>query len=743
MLPRGGPEAPWHLIANPGITVLAHTGGWIDIYSATAGLIRLTGGSRRRSQWKVSRRDGATIELQLTSTRLGMSYAEWHFTGPQFRARRRVQVIPDGPPALTIDTEISSKISGKFIEDLALEPYPLLIGGLMSRFTGASSKASLQERIQWDATLGFTSVSRTFTDLYRNLAAKLMRYRFEVSGDKVVALPNRSQSQSGPALLEIGMPIAFMSSIGDDPLVPSHDARSLQMTAAFEGDAQFAAVVGLGDDLSRLDETASIVSKADRAESLESQKCMWSLAFEPESGGDLVPALERESAWHANYLKSLQIHDAYFEVRYPSQASAYGFIHGLQGAPRDYAISSVPLTLIDPGGARDALEMMMRMTRPSGAMHYAHTGRGQVVSGGIHSYPSDLPIFLIWALAEYIWAAGDFGFLDREIPFYPKERETSSTVAERIELAFRYLRDELGCGEHGLLRVGSGDWSDPITAMAPDRKAFHEHGESGFNTAFAAYALPRAASLVGNPSAQEMQDFAASLESAMEQTWNGRWFYRGYDGLGAPLGNDHLFLDGQVFCLIANIGGRRAELTSVIKERLMDPSKIGPTILDKPHPVRFGILPPGWDCNGGVWAAINALTAWGLSLADASLGWECLSKQLLRAHARAYPHIWYGIWSGPDAYNSWMGDREGETFVQPATPMAEFPQPNSNAHAGPLLGLMKVLGIESTPDGLEVCERPGYDKLPFDSWRLICSLTRLGSDEKAQGTTATRNGKRE
>lgn len=56
--------------------------------------------------------------------------------------RRRVQVIPDGPPALTIDTEISSKISGKFIEDLALEPYPLLIGGLMSRFTGASSKAS-------------------------------------------------------------------------------------------------------------------------------------------------------------------------------------------------------------------------------------------------------------------------------------------------------------------------------------------------------------------------------------------------------------------------------------------------------------------------------------------------------------------------------------------------------------------------------------------------------------------------
>lgn len=672
-----------------------------------------------------------------------MSYAQWSFADRGIHVRRRVRVNPDGPPALKIETEISSEISGAFIEDLALEPYPLLIGGLMSRFVKASSKASLQEQVQWDATLAFTSVSRTVTDLYRKFAAKLMRYRCEISGDRVVAIPNRAHHSGGPALLEIGMPIVFMSSAGDDSLVPSHDPNSLQMTATFEGDARFAVVVGLSDDLNRIDEIASTASESGSPAIAEAQRRTWSLAFEPKAGDDLISAIERESAWHATYLKSLQIDDAYFEARYPAQASAYGFIHGLQGAPRDYAISTVPLTLIDPGGARDALEVMMRMTRPSGAMHYAHAGRGQVVSGGIHSYPSDLPIFLIWALTEYVWATGDLDFLNKEIPFYPKERETSSTVAARIEIAFRYLKDNLGCGEHNLLRVGSGDWSDPITAMAPDRKAFHEHGESGFNTAFAVYALPRAASLVGGEIAEEMRDFAASLESAMEQTWNGQWFYRGYDGRGSPIGDEHLFLDGQVFCLIADIGGRRAELASVIKERLMDPSRIGPTILDKPHPVRFGILPPGWDCNGGVWAAINALAAWGLSLTDASIGWECLSKQLLRAHAREYPHIWYGVWSAPDAYNSWMGDREGETFVQPATPMAEFPQPNSNAHAGPLLGLMRVLGIEATPDGLKVGERPGSEKLPFGSWQLTCSLTRLESQEKARSKTEAKNGMRQ
>lgn len=727
MLPHGGMGAAWHLIANPGILVLARTGGWIDLYTATAGLTRLAGGSKRCNQWKVSGQDGTPMNLKLASTRLGMSYAEWHFTGSQIRVRRRVEVIPDGPPALIICTEIASKIGGEFIEDLSLDPYPLFIGGLMSRVTAASSKVPLQERLQWHATLAFTSASRAATDLCRILVSKVMRYRFEVSDGKVIALPNRLKRQGRPALFDIAMPIAFMASVGNNPLSPSHDSNSLQMSAPFEGDVRFAAVVGLGDNLSEIDETATIVSNTNWAESAESHKRSWVLAFDPNSGDTLLPALERESAWHATYLKSLQVHDTYFEARYPSQGSAYGFIHGIQGAPRDYAISSVPLTLIDPAGARNALEVMMRMTRPSGAMYYAHTGRGQVISGGIHGYPSDLPIFLIWAITEYIWTTGDFDFLNHEIPFYPKERELSSTVAERIELAFRYLQNRLGCGEHGLLRVGSGDWSDPITAMAPNRKAFHDHGESGFNTAFAVYALPRAASLAGDQAARDMRAFAASLESAMEQTWNGRWFYRGYDGLGEPLGDDHLFLDGQVFCLIANIGRRRAELAAVIMERLVDTSRVGPTILDKPHPVRFGILQPGWDCNGGIWAAINALAAWGLSLADASLGWECLAKQLLRAHARAYPHIWYGIWSGPDAYNSWMGDREGETFVQPATPMAEFPQPNSNAHAGPLLGLMKVLGIETTPDGLEISERPGSERLPFDHWHLACTLSELSS----------------
>jgi hypothetical protein len=171
-----------------------------------------------------------------------------------------------------------------------------------------------------------------------------------------------------------------------------------------------------------------------------------------------------------------------------------------------------------------------------------------------------------------------------------------------------------------------------------------------------------------------------------------------------------------VWCLIAGIGteSQRQRLVGQIADRNDHPSPVGATILDRPHPVRAGMLAPGWDCNGGVWAALGGLLTWGYARHDPALAWEHLRRQTFAAHARAYPHVWYGIWSGPDAYNAHFGSGAGETFVQPATPMTEFPVMNSNAHAGPLLGLLRVLGIETDPSGVVV--RPRGPVLP--SWRL-------------------------
>ena len=60
--------------------------------------------------------------------------------------------------------------------------------------------------------------------------------------------------------------------------------------------------------------------------------------------------------------------------------------------------------------------------------------------------------------------------------------------------------------------------------------------------------------------------------------------------------------------------------------------------------------------------------------------------------------------------------------MQPATPMREFPVMNSNAHAGPLLGLLKLLGIEATPNGVILQPRAAS---ALGAWRLSTTLAKL------------------
>jgi hypothetical protein len=49
-------------------------------------------------------------------------------------------------------------------------------------------------------------------------------------------------------------------------------------------------------------------------------------------------------------------------------------------------------------------------------------------------------------------------------------------VRERLGRSLDWLLNEIGVGERGLLKVGSGDWSDGISFLASDRRAFGRGG---------------------------------------------------------------------------------------------------------------------------------------------------------------------------------------------------------------------------------------------------------------------------
>ncbi len=700
-------EDVWHQVGNDRITATAHADGSVTLYAWEEGLVRLS----------LPIPLGAPAGLR---TRFGFGYAQWECLAGDLRIVRRVWAPFGETTGLRVDVSLEGELPPAFTERWRFAPFPLLVGGLMSRRIGAPRTATLGERTLWEAMLAASTISRAATDAVRRGLGWRLRLRPRIDPALGAVLLEPATSGRDPSrrslLPRVPGPV-FVAALGGGAPILRAAARGRRTDVDAEvtlsgGSRQ--ATLSFAVGYAKREDVPDVVEALRSASPHESAR-RWHGVWRLELPS--APALERETSWHALYLRSAQVRDAVFGCSYLPQGSAYAYIHGLQGAPRDYAIASLPLSLVDPAGARDLLCLCLRLVRRDGSLHYAHTGAGAATSAGIHAAPSDLPLFLLWAVTDYVWAARDRSLLDEARP--------------ALLRAFRHLRDGVGLGPHGLLRAGSGDWNDPITAFAPSRRAFHRRGESSFNSALAAYVLPRAAELLPEE-APAMRALAEGLREAMAAAWAGRWFLRGYDGDGGELGRDHLFLDANALCLVARLGtdAQREALADAIVSRCCDPSPIGPTILDRPHPVRAGLLPAGWDTNGGVWAFVSALTVWGLALHDPERAWRCLEKQTLAAHARAYPHVWYGIWSGPDAYNGHFGERPGETYVQPATPMREFPVMNSNAHAGPLLALLKALGVESTPEGVAVLRPPPR---AAGAWRLSTPLARLagGAGERS------------
>jgi len=127
----------------------------------------------------------------------------------------------------------------------------------------------------------------------------------------------------------------------------------------------------------------------------------------------------------------------------------------------------------------------------------------------------------------------------------------------------------------------------------------------------------------------------------------------------------------------------------------------------------------GEGTNGGIFAAINGTLVWALAMVDGSMAWDEWKKNSLTRHAETYPDMWFGIWSGPDAYNSVLAKNPG--FTQP-----DFPVMNMHAHAWPLYSASKLLGLEFNEAGISF-----HPNLPLSQYEFASPL--LGFKKSAAG----------
>jgi len=438
------------------------------------------------------------------------------------------------------------------------------------------------------------------------------------------------------------------------------------------------------------------------------------------------PLLQREMAWHAYNLLSATVYNAYYEAHLVPQGSAYLYLHGADGAPRDHALFALPLVYLRPKLARDMLRLIMSLTHAdTGAIPYAFAGHGfHSDAQGIHAAPSDLDLFFLLALSEYLAATGDLAFLDVEVPFYPRGARPASplgsTVLDHVRVAVKHLIESVGLGDHGLIKIGDGDWSDGIVfesamkdAPGPFGVTFQnskDHGESIPNSQMALYVLPLAAAWVEGQDrdlAAQMRALLPALREAVGRQWNGRWFTRALlrdvFNRPVPIGRDWIELEAQPWALISGLSaalGIEARLIDSIARLLDDPSPIG-------APLREG---------GAVWPAISQLLTWGYTRSRPDLAWRSLQRNTFAAHAQAYGDVWINTWSGPDAINGPGAENPGGTWVSPVTPMTDFPAMNANQDAMALLGLLRACGIEPAPtgDGLLIAPQAPPERFILD-----------------------------
>ncbi|MFX1441701.1 MAG: hypothetical protein ACFFFD_15785, partial [Promethearchaeota archaeon] len=108
-------------------------------------------------------------------------------------------------------------------------------------------------------------------------------------------------------------------------------------------------------------------------------------------------------------------------------------------------------------------------------------------------------------------------------------------------------------------------------------------------------------------------------------------------------------------------------------------------------------------------------------------------------HAEEYPDVWYGIWSGPDTYNSEFAERPGQTIAVEArggvrdaleeeeeaagfmgVGWTDFPVMNMHPHAWSLYAIAKLMGVEFNNRGVDLAPT-----LPKDVYKFSTPLLEL------------------
>ncbi len=639
------PEDPWFLLGNYRLTLFAHTSGVYELISGEREWGRLNQGSQINygvNAASVEINGGEAIPLvgmgtvgarQQTTKQFGCGYARYGYSLKGLKVERQLRVAPsthydNGVSAflltVTLHNTSSKPMQVKYTESVLARYVPIMYqrGGCPLTYTNSYATDTQNAIVRCD-----TKASAADPMLIRGREKMSMTDGFPPS------LFIKSLSGAEISVNDNNLTAASTLSL------KGNETKTLSFVIGYTFNPTSADINRIADALVHATSWKTVLPKLD---------------------GEL----SREMTWHAYTLEAMATYSQYYKETKIPQGIVYDYYWGQHASARDNYQHAMPLIYYNPELCKSVMRYMAKRTTPWGELRLIEYGYGY--ADNMVYCTSDQQLFFFQLLAEYLRVTKDYAFLDEKVEFFPGDGSCKATMLDVAEACFRYLRDNVSVGSHGLVRLLNSDWNDNVFVM--NSAAYNNvifSGESLMNTTMAIAIMqnliPSIRQAGHKDLAESMRQYESRVKAAFLKDLGDRTFPRRMYFDGKAIGEDDMWLEPMGYMLqIQDMPlERKQRLYSEMKKRVYDGEKLGARQQEEARQEVYG-LEKGSRENGGFWYSLNGPVIVGMNTIDKTEAWRLLKMMTMENMSHQFPHYWTSYWSASDNQeSSKMGPLEG------------------------------------------------------------------------------------
>ncbi len=669
------PTDPWFLLGNYQLTLFAHVSGELELITGQRAWGRMNqgkdvnSGSNRTSITIYDSHGEVAKEMALTDADkriFGCGFARYSYNTAGLHIERRLSVAP----SLTIDGGKSTilltvKVKNNTRKAIRLDFTEAITANYQTIQYQRGGPIHYTNTYTKDAALGIVKadISGHSSDpLLIPAKDEMSMYEGYPPSLFIQLLSNGSVSASSEGELSATVPITLKKG----------EEKSIELAMGFAFDSSM-------ENIDR--STRELIAMKDKnAVDASAFASQWKQVI-PEFTEEKDADLRQELRWHAYTLEAMATYSSFYgETKIP-QGTIYDYYWGQHASARDNFQHALPLVYYHPELARSVMRYMAQRTTPWGEIRLIEYGHGY--AEGMVYNTSDQQLFFFMLLSEYLRVTKDYAFLDTEVEFFPKGGGSRGTMLDCVRNCFSFLKNNVGLGSHGLVRLLNSDWNDNVYVS---QKVSYNNvifsGESHMNTAMAlsilANLLPQLEAYEGRGQMsaiiESMQGYRSRLLQSFMTDLGDSTFPRRMYFDGRSIGHDQMWLEPQGYLLQVPEFPleRKQTLYKEMQSRVYAGEKLGARQQECPEFSAPG-LEDGSRENGGFWYSLNGPVIVGVASFDKAEAKRLLSMMTFKNYARQFPQYWTSYWSAADnVESSLMGPEEGlpdQSFDYAAIPI--------------------------------------------------------------------------